>query len=272
MSFKRRCILNVVHLSDTHFGRHDDAAVDALRRCLGQLSVELVIVSGDITQRAHVSQFKKAKRFFNSLPSTELICIPGNHDIPLFNLAARFFWPFYNYQKYLHRNLQPVYTSEKLWAVCLNTVLPSQHVSGRVSERQVEWVSQQLRSAPDSAIKAVVGHHPFAAVLQSDSKNIISGANYALEQWSRAGLDLVLGGHIHFPFIAPLNHHVGGLQGDPWIVQTGTATSTRVRNNAPNSFMNLQVGDEHSDVYIQRWDYSDEKKIFYKAQTIKPWS
>ena len=96
--------------------------------------------------------------------------------------------------------------------VALNTVLPHKHVDGRVSNQQIDWVSSQLKSAPTSALKVVVAHHPFAVVLQDDKNNLISGASRAVDQWSRVGLDLILGGHIHFPFFAPLNTHFNDLK------------------------------------------------------------
>ena len=260
-----------MHLSDTHFGTEDSAVVDALLACLERFNSDLVVISGDITQRAYGKEFKAAREFIKNLPAKRIICVPGNHDIPLFNLPARFIRPFYNYQKYLCRDLQTVYNSDQLCVVALNTVMPYKHVDGRVSKLQIDWVTNQLKSAPASALKIVVAHHPFAVVLHDDKNNLINGANEAVDQWSRAGLDLILGGHIHFPFFAPLNTHFKGIEGDPWVVQTGTATSTRVRNNTPNAFVKLQFSAGRSSVCLQRWDYDSEREIFFEAHCQYPW-
>ena len=264
--------MNVAHLSDTHFGTENPAVVKALHKRLCDLNIDLVVVSGDITQRARVKQFKAAKAFFDSLPARRVLSIPGNHDIPLFNLPARLLWPFRNYQTHLCSELQPMHSCNKLWLMCLNTVQRHKHTNGCVSKKQMDWVTQQLRAAPEHAIKIVVTHHPFAVILRQDSKNLIKGAHTAIDQWSRAGLDLVLGGHIHFPFTRPLNRYIAGLQGDPWVIQAGTAISKRIRNNIPNSFFSLRLGQGRMGLCIQRWDYSSEQNIFFEARTITPWN
>lgn len=264
--------MNVVHLSDTHFGTENPAVVKALLRCLSDLNIDLVIVSGDITQRARAKQFKAAKAFFESLPARRVMSVPGNHDIPLFNLAARLLWPFRNYQTHLCSELQPVHSCDKLWLMCLNTVQPYRHTNGCISMQQADRVAQQLYAAPENAIKVIVAHHPFAVVLRQDSKNLIKGAHNAMNQWSRAGLDLVLGGHIHFPFTAPLNRYFADLQGDPWVIQAGTAISKRIRNNIPNSFFSLKLGQGRMELCVQRWDYDSERDIFFEASTITPWN
>ncbi|MFA7553031.1 MAG: metallophosphoesterase [Spongiibacteraceae bacterium] len=263
--------MNLIHLSDTHFGTEDIQVKTALQRCLQSLDTDFLIVSGDITQRARSEQFAAAKIFFASLPARQVLVIPGNHDIPLINLAARLFFPFRTYKKYLATDLQPTYRSDALWVMCLNTVQRSKHVDGNVSSKQLAWVTQQLQAAPNTALKVVVAHHPFAAQLTTDNKNIIGGAVKAIEQWGKAGLDLVLGGHIHFPFTAPLSRYMVGLQGNPWVVQAGTAISTRVRNSIPNSFMRLQFDTGRDGLCIQRWDYDHERDCFSLCTTVKPW-
>lgn len=263
--------MNLVQLSDTHFGTENPIVMKALQRCLYELDNDLIVITGDITQRARKGQFIAAKAFFESLSTSPILTVPGNHDIPLFNLLARFFWPFHNYQTYMSEQLQPVYTSNKLWLICLNTVQRFKHVSGQVNAEQVEWVNRHLKVAPENALKVVVAHHPFAVVLQDDTDNLIKGAEAALQQWSQLGLNLVLGGHIHFPFAEPLNKHFTDLQGDPWVVQAGTAISKRVRNNMQNSFVRLQLGKKQCDLNIQRWDYSHEQERFIEVERVHPW-
>ncbi|WP_179957620.1 metallophosphoesterase family protein [Exilibacterium tricleocarpae] len=261
----------VVQLSDTHFGRENPVVVDALRRCLQAQSPDLLLVSGDITQRARGGQFRAAGNFLADLPAPRVLSIPGNHDIPLYNLVARLLWPYRGYCRVLGDELEPAYISDTLCVICVNTVRRYRHAGGCINVAQIEQVGESLSVAPASAIKVVVAHHPFAVMLPSDVKHRVRGATAALRAWSRQGVDLLLGGHIHYPFMAPLREHVTGLKGDPWVVQAGTAVSRRVRSGMPNSFVRLQLDGGRAGVCLQRWDYSRAQDAFMLAQSFTPW-
>ena len=108
--------------------------------------------------------------------------------------------------------------------------------------------------------------------LQSDHKNRIHNAENAVSAWCKAGLDLILGGHIHYPYVAPLKKHYAGLSKDAWVVQAGTATSSRTRANIPNSFALLNIDDDRKNVCIQRLDYDQSINEFLPIKHIKPWN
>mgnify|MGYP001795445583 CR=1 FL=1 len=97
----------IVHLSDIHFGRVDPRLLAPLIHTIGAIAPDLVAISGDLTQRARRAQFRQARAFLGQLPFRTLV-VPGNHDVPLFNLAARFVDPFGGSRRHLTDTLEPV--------------------------------------------------------------------------------------------------------------------------------------------------------------------
>jgi len=253
----------VLHISDTHFGTEQPAVVQALLDLARRLSPDLVVLSGDITQRARTRQFAAARQFVSDL-GFPVLAIPGNHDIPLFNIAARVFNPYGGYKRAMGVNLEPVFSSEGLLVIGVNTTRPSRHKNGEVSRAQVERVCARLRQARPGQLKVVVVHQPLRAIVEEDVSNLLIGRQVAIPAWVEAGADLVLGGHIHLPYVVPLGESTGRRM---WVVQAGTATSHRVRGGIPNSVNVLEhhaastAGDVASCV-VERWDFDSSLDAF----------
>src|ERR1700736_241441 len=103
----------IVHLSDIHFGRTDHATIAPLIEAVTGMRPDLVAVSGDLTQRARTVEFRDARAFLDTLPKP-LIVVPGNHDVPLHNLYARFVQKLEKYQRFISRDLEPSYVDEEI--------------------------------------------------------------------------------------------------------------------------------------------------------------
>src|SRR5436190_11433609 len=110
----------LVHLSDLHFGRANPALLAPLARCVAQSKPDLVVVSGDLTQRARAREFREARRFLDTLPSPQLV-VPGNHDVPLYNIFQRFFEPLDKYRRIITDNLEPMHLDAEMVVVGINT-------------------------------------------------------------------------------------------------------------------------------------------------------
>ncbi|MEO7917797.1 MAG: metallophosphoesterase, partial [Dokdonella sp.] len=218
----------VLQISDTHFGTERADAVDAVVRLAHEVAPDLVILSGDITQRARRHEFAAARAFADRLP-VPLLAIPGNHDIPLFNLIARIGYPFAGYQRCFGDELEPVFSNDDLLVIGVNTARPERHEDGEVDPNQIRHVSKRLRRATRKQLRIVVTHQPVQVTLAEDEENLLIGHAAAVHEWSRAGVDLMLGGHIHLPYVRPLRERHPTLQRDAWVVQAGTAVSSRVR-------------------------------------------
>jgi len=110
----------IVHLSDLHFGRIDEALIAPIVAQIHEIAPDLIVVSGDLTQRAKSEQFMEARQFLDALPQPQIV-VPGNHDVPLFNVMARFFRPLTKYRRYITQQLQPIFIDEEIAVIGINT-------------------------------------------------------------------------------------------------------------------------------------------------------
>lgn len=259
----------LLHISDPHFGTEQPPVVEALLRLAARVQPELVMLSGDITQRARRSQFRAARAFVDRLGAVPTLVIPGNHDIPLFNVAARLLAPYANFERAFGEELEPVHESPRLLLIALNTTRPRRHKNGELSREQIERAARRLREAQDGQLRAVVVHQPIAVTRAEDEQNLLRGHAAAIEAWSDAGADLVLGGHIHLPYVLALHERLPGLARRLWAVQAGTAVSRRVRDGAPNSVNLIRWAGAlpTGRCVIERWDYSAAAGGFSAAGT-----
>ncbi|MET0384551.1 MAG: metallophosphoesterase [Polyangiales bacterium] len=256
----------LLQISDTHFGTEVPPVVDALLGLAKAQKPSLVILSGDITQRARRKQFAAAQRFMAELTTGGIptLVVPGNHDIPLFNLPARFIEPYANYTEWFGRTLEPCYESDELLVIGVNSTRWFRRKHGEVSHEQVVRVAEQLRAARREQLRVVVTHQPLQVIKGIDFNNLIRGHVHAALTWNEAGADIFMGGHIHLPYIRRLGEDVPGLPRESWVVQAGTATSKRIREGVPNSVNLVRYG---AACVVERWDYAAAIKAFHQKSS-----
>ena len=242
----------IVHLSDVHFGRVDAAIVAPLVEMVRAMAPDLVAVSGDFTQRARRAQFRAARAFLDRLPAPQLV-VPGNHDVPLFNLPVRFLDPFGAYRRYISRDLEPAYQDDELIAVGLNSAraLPM-HGGGRLNAEQVARASARLRAAPAAAVRIVVTHHPFDLPAGHGDKDLIGRSTMAMTELAAAGADLFLAGHLHVSHIGHTAERYQIAGHSALVVQAGTL-STRGRGEL-NAFNVLRL--ERPRITVERYSWN----------------
>lgn len=229
----------IVHLSDLHFGRVDAVVADALRETTRQLAPDLVVVSGDFTQRARSRQFSDARAFLDSLPAPQLI-VPGNHDVPMHNMFARFFNPLGSYRRHMTDDLQPRYIDPELVVIGTDTTRSFTIGGGGIRRRELQRIRELLKHADRSAVTVLVAHHPFDEPHAAARFGRARPGAEAVEQLACEGVDVFLTGHLHVTFAGPTakRYNIGGRSAI--IVEAGTATSTRVRGE-PNAFNVLRI-------------------------------
>ena len=246
----------LVHLSDLHFGRIAPAVLQPLRRCLEEIAPDLVVVSGDLTQRARASQFRAARAYLDTLPQPQLV-VPGNHDVPLYNVAARFLAPLRNYRRIVTGDLEPAFVDEEVAVVGVNTARSFTFKGGRINEEQVAAVKARLCALPETVTKVLVTHHPFdVPEHQDEDGHLVGRARMAMQQLASCGADLLLAGHLHEAHVGHTanRYSIPGLSA--LIVQAGTATSTRTRETT-NSFNLLHLDGRDIAVQSFQWNGSD---------------
>jgi len=256
----------LLQVSDPHFGTEKPPVVEALVALARQQRPDLLVLSGDITQRARPAQFQAARAFTERL-GVPLLALPGNHDIPLFDLWARLRRPYARHIAAFGDDLEPWHNSPDLMVVCVNTTRAWRHKHGEVSGLQIERVARRLALASVEQLRVVVVHQPAAVIRAEDLPNRLRGHAAALQRWAAAGADLVMGGHIHLPYVMPLH----ALARPMWVVQAGTAVSSRVREGVPNSVNLLRWGAASSAdcCRIEQWDYSAAELAFVRARVTE---
>jgi 3',5'-cyclic AMP phosphodiesterase CpdA len=252
----------IVHLSDLHFGRVDQALIVPLKLMVHHLAPDVVVVSGDLTQRARSEEFLAARAFLDSLPGPRIV-VPGNHDIPLYNVAGRFFSPLVKYRRYITADLAPEYVDNEIAVLGINTARSLTFKDGRINRRQIEALRLRLAELGNRT-KVIVTHHPFDLPESFDKEDLVDRAPLAMAMFSECGVDLLLAGHLHASHAgnSSARYRLPGYAA--LVVQAGTATSTRGRGEA-NSFNAIRI--ENGRIDVQRYSWSDTGNAFALAGT-----
>jgi len=244
----------IAQISDLHFGAHEPAVVAHLHAALSAIKPDLIVVSGDLTQRAHRSQFAEAAGFLERLEADgfRLLVVPGNHDVPMHKPVSRLLWPLRRYARYIARGRDCWYADQEIAVLGLASAHGLTVKDGRLTRIQIRSIADYFAAAPSSAARILVTHHPLVPLPGDEPGEIepaLRGAHRALEAVKAAGVHLVLAGHHHA--------HSVGVTGptksiDPQVtvVQAGTATSWR-RRGTPNSFNLIRL--DGSSATIEEW-------------------
>lgn len=243
----------IVHLSDLHFGRVNPGVVDPLITTVREVEPSLVAISGDLTQRARSHQFRQARSFLDALPKPQIV-VPGNHDIPLHNVFARFFEPLTKYKRYITDDLQPTYEDTEMVIIGVNTARSSVWKGGRINESQVGRLRDKFCSLGSRVVKVVVTHHPFDLPEGHDERALVGRAKMAMTGLAECGADLFLAGHLHVSHTGHTKRY--NIRGhSALVVQAGTATSSRERGEV-NSFNLLRIAFPTITVEKLAWNPS----------------
>src|SRR5690606_25121678 len=150
----------LAHISDLHFGRVNARVAEGLVEDLHRLRPNLVVTSGDLTQRARGRQYRAAADYLKRLPNPQLT-VPGNHDVPLYDVARRFLSPLGRYRRMITGDVSPRFVDEELAVLGINTARSLTWKNGRISVEQILELEELFSSLPASVFKVVVTHHPF---------------------------------------------------------------------------------------------------------------
>ncbi|QIK77917.1 metallophosphoesterase [Sphingomonas piscis] len=238
----------LIHLSDLHFGAHDDRLVEAVAVRIDEEKPDLVVASGDFTQRARTEQFEQACAFLGRLRDSghDVLAVPGNHDIPLYDVFRRFLSPLTRYKRYIDDTLCPSFDLPGVAVLGINTARSLTFKDGRISHEQIDFVRESFSRTNPDWTRVLVTHHPLFALPVGDGPELgraIGRQELALDAVEELGVDLVLAGHNHRASSQDASDLVTRA-GGTLVVQAGTATSVRVRDEE-QSFNRIEIeGDE----------------------------
>ena len=248
----------IAHLSDPHFGRIEPATVQALIATVTEARPDVVVVSGDLTQRAKGREFQEARQFLDALPSPQIV-VPGNHDVPLYNGLARAVKPLRKYQRYITTDLEPFYSDGEIAIVGINTARSLTFKSGRINRQQVASSCARLEACGEHRTRIIVSHHPFDLPETHELHGLVGRAHMAMAGFARCRVDLILSGHLHVSHTSESAPRYRIPGHSALVIHAGTATSSRARGEL-NSFNLLQV--DRSTVAIQCLTWNREYGSF----------
>jgi len=241
----------LVHLSDLHFGRIDEALLEPLLGAVAAARPDVVVISGDLTQRAKAHEFEAARAYLDRLPRPQIV-VPGNHDVPLYRVWERFLSPLGKYERFIGADLEPSFVDAEIAVIGINTARSLTFKNGRINKDQMKTIHRHLDPLPESVTKVVVTHHPFDLPDQEGDLELVGRARKAMKVFSDCGVDLLLAGHFHTSEAGETSGHYGMAGYSALVVQAGTATSTRGRGEQ-NSFNVLRVESDEIEVERQEW-------------------
>lgn len=239
----------IVHCSDLHFGRNDEVLVNLMIKKINQSKPDLVVVSGDLTERATEKQFKKAKAFLDKIPFKKLV-IPGNHDVPLYNIYYRFLKPFVRYKKYISQDLGPKYEDDEIIVQGINTARSFAFTRGKIRETSIAEIAEHFEDSPNK-FKILVTHHPFILVPDFPVRDFLRRRKFFFKKIKNYLPDLILSGHYHYSYTGQIKRKYLPKGKKVAVSLTGSSFSTRTRKQI-NSYNIIQISGEKFK--IKRYD------------------
>lgn len=242
----------LLHVSDLHFGpKHLPELAGAVAALAERERPDVVVVSGDLTQRAKPEQFRQARAFLERLPAP-VVFAPGNHDVPLWRIWERVFAPYGVWRRHFAPELERDYVDDEVAVVAVNTAHGWTTKHGRVDRARRERLARRLAAAPAGAARVVVAHHPVARLPETGAEPALRGSAPLLRLLAELEVDLVLSGHLHHSFVSlPAEDRDG-----PAIVHCGTTSSSRGR--APeaggNSLVWIEIGAREAALSRRLWE------------------
>jgi len=257
-------VKTIAHISDLHFGRHDETIAERLLADLSQVRPDLVVVTGDLTQRARHRQFAAARAFLEKL-QRPVVVIPGNHDVPLYDVIQRFVGRLARYRRYICAELQPFFADDEIAVLGLNTARSATFSNGRISYAQAAAAKSVFAEVPADRLRILAIHHPLAVPVSTGDLPPVGRATMARRAMIEAGVRLVLSGHYHQSFNGDLPDSDLIADGRILFVHAGTAISTRLRGE-PNSYNLLHIEPTAVTCTVRTFsgqDFGDRKTTSY---------
>ena len=248
----------IAQISDLHFGRHSSSVAEDLLASINEHAPDLVVLSGDFTQRARHAEFAEARRFLNRIAQPKLV-VPGNHDVPLYDVFARFVTPFEKYNQYVSPIGVPggFFSDEEIAVLGINTARRFTRKNGRVSLEQIAQIRRVFCEVPRDTFKILVSHHPLGFPSGQVPLELAGRSLLALEAISAAGVHLLLSGHFHRALSGDMldsePNSEAGANRSVLILHAGTAISTRTRGAEGNTYNLIRIDGPRLSLGVMEW-------------------
>ena len=220
-------MVTIAHISDPHVGS-PYFVPNLMNRVIveiNELGPDLVICSGDLTNEGYRQEYKNWVAYAERLKA-RLFTVPGNHDAR--NVG------------YLHFEelIGPRHWSIDVGGarvVGADSSEPDLN-EGQIGRERYPWIREQFSQPAD--LKVFVLHHHLIPVPGTGrERSTVMDAGDLLEELIAAGVNIVLSGHKHVPYVWRLENL--------YIANAGTVASLRLRGYTKPCYNVLEFeGDE----------------------------
>jgi 3',5'-cyclic AMP phosphodiesterase CpdA len=255
----------LVQISDLHFGRVDPALLDPLAAAVIGIAPDVVVVSGDLTQRARRAQFQAARAFLDRLPRPQIV-VPGNHDVPLYDVLRRFVAPLARFRRHIESDLAPFFRDDAIAVLGINTARSLTFKGGRINQEQVALVRERFAPLEPSTIRVLVTHHPFELPPDADEDDLVGRSAMAMQAFADCGVDVLLSGHLHRTHSGSTAQRYRIANYAALVVQAGTASSTRGRGET-TAFNVIRI--ERPRICVDAWHWQPQARAFALAGSTR---
>jgi 3',5'-cyclic AMP phosphodiesterase CpdA len=256
-------MITILHASDLQWGRPYRPAVGtAVQRLAAELEPELVVLAGDLTQRAKKAEFSAVRTYLEGFAGMEVVVTPGNHDVPLYRVWERLLDPYRNWRRYIGPELDTVTRVDGAVCVALSSAAPRRAVvAGHLAAAQVAWARSVFDGADPDDHRILVTHHHFVPTADGEGGRPLPDGAGILRELEAAGVELVLGGHLHQPHLASSRSLVPGEGPGIPLVSSGTAASSRGRgmDRGHNSVNVVRLSAAEVEVRVHRYDPDSDR-------------
>ncbi len=242
--------LRLLQISDIHFGAEDRDAVRATAEFARTTPFDLLLVSGDITQLGKLEEFAAARAWLATLPGPWL-ATPGNHDTPWFGLLERVLAPFQRFERAIGPAAEATFSNVGLVVSCFNSARGWQirlnWSKGEVSDRQITRTLNSLKTGEEGAVRVALCHHPLVEIPGEPITARVRGGRRAAERLASEGIDLILTGHLHVPFVKALP------LADGFTYAVGAGTLSLRERGAPPGFNVIELEGGEASITAMTW-------------------
>lgn len=257
----------IAHVSDLHFGYNDPLLAKALHDSLHEIQPHVLVVSGDLVEHATDDEFLSAREFLQTLPQPQII-VPGNHDLPFYNLWRRFTEGLDKYRRFITDNPEPVFLDDEIAIVGADSAHLFPVKGGKITDAQLDDLVELFSEFPSNLIRVLVTHHPFDLPEPSNPHLLIGHARRAVTRLGPV-VDILLAGHVHLSSSGSTSTRYK-LQGQAMaFVQAGTAISDRNKGEA-NSFNVIRTGfgdKREKRIVVDRYSWVNGQQKFECADS-----
>ena len=245
----------IAHISDLHFGYNDPLLAKKLSESLAQIRPNVLVVSGDLVEHATDAEFEDARDFLDSLPGPQII-VPGNHDLPFYNLWRRFTEGLDKYRRFITDDLEPAFIDDELAIVGADSAHLYPVKGGKITDSQLDDLVSLFSGFPSDLIRVLVTHHPFDLPEPSNPHLLIGHSRRAVTRLAPV-VDILLAGHVHLSSAGSTSTRYK-LEGHAMaFVQAGTAISDRNKgeNNSFNVIRTGSVESHEKQIAVDRYSW-----------------